>query len=272
MFKITSRHNPKVKYLRQFQHRKHRDREGKFLVEGVRVVEEALTAGFAVEVLVFTPEALGEPRTAALATQALDRGVSLWSVEKALMLELAGTETPQGVLALVHKAAIGLDEVLADRGGVPLVLVVDGIQDPGNLGTIIRTADACAVTGVVLLKDTVDLYHPRVVRSTAGSIFHLPIAEQVDPSELVGGLKEHGFQILAGDPKGERSLYDCDLTKSTAVAVGHETRGVGSELKTVVDTMVCIPMPGRAESLNVSVATALLIYEAVRQRAKSSLC
>ncbi|MDP3045372.1 MAG: RNA methyltransferase, partial [Bacillota bacterium] len=117
-----------------------------------------------------------------------------------------------------------------------------------------------------------DLYHPRVVRSTAGSIFHLPIAEQVDPSELVGGLKEHGFQILAGDPKGERSLYDCDLTKSTAVAVGHETRGVGSELKTVVDTMVCIPMPGRAESLNVSVATALLIYEAVRQRAKSSLC
>ncbi|MDA8097195.1 MAG: RNA methyltransferase [Clostridia bacterium] len=272
MFRITSRHNPRLKYLKQFHQRKHREREGRFLVEGVRVVEEALAADFEVEVIVFTAEALRDPRTAALVTAASGRGIAVWEVEPALLQELTATETPQGVVALVYKSGTTVDEVLATRTGVPLVLVVDGIQDPGNLGTIIRTADACAVTGVALLRDSVDLYHPRVVRATAGSVFHLPIAEQVDPAELVTGLKRRGFQVLAGDPNGDRSLYDCDFAGPTAVAVGHETRGVGPELRDAVDNLVFIPMPGRAESLNVGVATALLVYEAVRQRAKSSLC
>lgn len=268
MLRITSRHNPKLKYLKTFHHRKHRDREGKYLIEGVRVVEEALGARVTLETVLVTPESLADPRTAVLAERAAGQGIAVWEVDGAALQDLALTETPQGVVALAHKEAPDLQAVLgADGGGARLIVVVDGIQDPGNLGTIVRTADACAARGMVLLKGTVDLYHPKVVRATAGSLFHLDIVDQVGAPDLIAGLKRHGYKLFAGDPRGDLSLFDCDFSGPTALAVGHETRGTCAAIRKAVDNMVYIPMPGRAESLNVGVAAALLMYEAVRRQA-----
>ncbi len=266
MLRITSRHNPRLKYLKMFHHRKHRDREGKYLIEGIRVVEEAVDSGVPLETIVVTPDSLADPRTASLVERAASPATGLWVVDPAVLQDLALTETPQGVLALARKDVPDLDEVLG-ADGVRLVVVVDGIQDPGNLGTIVRTADACAVNAAVLLKGTVDLYHPKVVRAAAGSLFHLDIVDQVGAADLIARLRRFGFRIIAGDPKGDLSLFDCDFSLPTAVVVGHETRGTCPVIRSAVDHMVYIPMPGRAESLNVGVAAALLMYEAVRRRA-----
>lgn len=271
MLKITSRHNPKLKYLKTFHHRKHRDREGMYLIEGVRVVEAALRAGVRMEALVVTPAAAADPEIAGLVARALARGGAVWEVDPAALRELALTETPQGVLALVRKQAPAPDKLLG-APGLRRIVVVDGIQDPGNLGTIVRTADACAMHGVVLLRGTVDLYHPKVVRAAAGSLFHLAVADQMEPAGLVAGLKAHGFRLFAGDSRGNRSLFDCDFGPRTALAVGHETRGTCHAIRQAADGMVFIPMPGRAESLNVGVAAALLMYEAVRRQAPKDSC
>lgn len=266
MFRIASRRNPRLRYLKTFHHRKHRDREGKFLIEGVRVVEEALRAGTRLEIIVVTPGAVSDAATASLIARAATRGINVWQVDPALMRDLAFTETPQGVLALVCKRAPTLEKVLGVPGARRIV-VVDGVQDPGNLGTIVRTADACAMHGVILLKGTVDLYHPKVVRATAGSLFHLDAVAEVDAAELTAGLKRHGFRLFAGDPGGDRSLFDCDFGLRTALAVGHETRGISAPLRRAAHCLVYVPMPGHAESLNVGVAAALLMYEAVRREA-----
>ncbi len=146
-----------------------------------------------------------------------------------------------------------------------LVVAVDGVQDPGNLGTIIRSADAVGAQGIVLGKGTVDLYNPKTVRSTMGSMFHLPIAE-ADLTQLLPRAQAGGAQLVITDLSASRSCYDLDLTKPTWLVLGNEGSGVSPEVSALVNETVIIPMRGESESLNVAMAATVLLFEAMRQR------
>lgn len=269
--RITSRSNERVKYLKKFHEKKHRDQENGFLAEGFKVIEEALQAGWEVRMLLYTPDVLRHPRGVALLDKAHATGtIELWECEKQVLAAVADTKTPQGALALIAKPEHSLDVLLQGRG-TPLVVVLDGLQDPGNLGTIIRTADACELQGVITLEGTVDLFHPKVVRASAGALFHLPAFADLAASTVVEFFTGSGVQKFVADPRGEYSLYECDFSRPTALFMGNEARGCGEMLHAAADRVVAIPMPGQAESLNVGVAASLFIYEAVRQRLKSSL-
>ncbi|MDD4237880.1 MAG: RNA methyltransferase [Desulfotomaculaceae bacterium] len=262
---MPGKNNSHVKYLRRLAGRRFRDQEGKFLVEGVRFVEEALNSTWSVEMLVYSPRITEDGRGGRLLTSAANRGITLLEVKDPLFNELSGTETPQGILALVRQRNNTLEELTA-AGEPALLVLVDGVRDPGNLGGIIRTADAAGAGGVILLKGTADMYNPKTLRSTMGSLFHLPVIQGCAAEVVMTHLEERGIKTVAGEPRAARAVYECDLRVPCALAVGGEAAGAGEALLGRVSDLVRIPMPGRAESLNVAISAAILLYEAVRQR------
>ncbi len=254
----------RLKYWRRLASRRFRDKEKVFLVEGVRSVEEAFASGWRVEEVIYCPSLLKGERAQKLVERAAGEGLLVEAGERDF-LEMAGTVTPQGVLALVRRR----DFTLADVGRAPcpaLLVVVDGVQDPGNLGTIIRSADAAGAGGVLILKGTADAFNPKTLRATMGSIFHLPVIQDLLPGEVIDFLAGMGVKILAGVPEGGKNLWECDLRGPCAVAVGSEASGISGEIMAGADEAVSIPMPGGAESLNAAVSAAIILYEAVRQR------
>ncbi|OPY58599.1 MAG: 23S rRNA (uridine(2479)-2'-O)-methyltransferase [Pelotomaculum sp. PtaU1.Bin035] len=262
---MLSKQNPRVKYLRRLASRRFRDREGKFLVEGFRFVDEALKSSFLVEMLIFCMKAGDTNRGKALLETAALRGIPLMEVEEALFKELVDTKTPQGVFAVIKRRQIGIDSLL-NSAGPSLLVLVDGVMDPGNLGTIVRSADASGADGVILLKGTADIFNPKALRATMGSIFHIPVCQDSTVEEVLSFLRRYGIKLVAGAPHCGKPVFESDLTVSCALVVGSEPRGPGEVVLAGEVEQVCIPMPGRAESLNVAVSAAVLLYEAVRQR------
>jgi len=261
---MAGRHNQRVKLLRRLGRRKYREEEGLFLVEGLRFVEEALSSNWRVELVACTEKATVSPRGKALLQAAEAALLPVMEVDEKLLAELADTKTPQGVLAVVRQKQVRLCDFLSP-GKIPLLLVVDGVQDPGNLGAIIRTADAAGAGGVLLLKGTVDLYNPKTLRSTMGSVFHLPVMQGLEPEQVSEFLAGAGIRLFAGQPRAEKSLYEVNMKKPCAFLLGSEGQGPGGVAAGGAEN-VSIPMPGRAESLNVAAAAAVLLYEALRQR------
>lgn len=261
---MPGKNNPHVKYLRRLAGRRFRDHEGKFLAEGVRFVAEALNSTWPVEMLVYSQRIAEDGRGKELLSSASNRGIALLEVEDPLFCELAGTETPQGILAVVRQRSNSLEELAA--GQPALLLLVDGVRDPGNLGTIIRSADAAGAGGVILMKGTADIYNPKTLRSTMGSLFHLPVIQGCAAEVVMAYLEERGIKTVAGEPRAARTVYECDLRVPCALAVGGEATGAGQAVLDRVSELVRIPMPGRAESLNVAVSASILLFEAVRQR------
>lgn len=257
-----SKANPHIKYVRRLARRRYRDKEGRFLLEGVRLVAEALHCGWPVEMLIYTPAVNGRAMT--LVDSARERGIQLLPVAEKLLAELADTSTPQGVLAVVQKPGYTLERILAREPS--LVVLVDGVQDPGNLGTIIRSADAAGADGVILFPGTVDLYNPKTIRATMGSLFHLPVTTVRDGQEVLARLSTAGLQLVAGTPGATIPLPRLDLTRPTVLVVGNEGAGLSSLLLSAAGHLVGIPMPGRAESLNVAAAASIMLYEVIRQR------
>ena len=262
---ITSGDNPRIKYLKRLVRRRFREKEGKFIVEGVRFVEEALASAMSVQTVIFSSKLLQSGRGKELLDNLVKSDIPLCEVTDAIMESLADTATPQGVLAVVKAVETDLVVILTGRQNHLLVLV-DGIQDPGNLGTVIRTADAAGADAVILTRGTVDLYNPKTLRATMGSVFHLPIIMVGEAVQAVDLLLRSGVQLVVGMPQSHRPVYSVNLTGSVALVVGSEATGVSEEVKLLPCTMVNIPMPGRTESLNAAVATAIMLYEAVRQR------
>lgn len=250
--------------MRRLIRRKCRDEEGLFLAEGIRFVEEVLSSGWQVEFLVYSGKAAGGSRGGALLQAAAAAGIPAYEVDEKLLAELADTATPQGVLAAVRQKEHRLEEVINGRNN-PLLLVVDGVQDPGNLGTIIRTADAAGAGGVLLLRGTVDLYNPKTLRSTMGSLFHVPVVRNLEAAEFLEAVARAGIRLYAGQPRATKNLFQADLREPCAFTLGSEGRGPRAEIAARAEGLQ-IPMPGRAESLNVAVAAAVMLYEALRQR------
>ncbi|OPX86680.1 MAG: 23S rRNA (uridine(2479)-2'-O)-methyltransferase [Pelotomaculum sp. PtaB.Bin104] len=262
---MLSKQNPRIKLLRRLTTRRYREKEGKFLVEGVRFVEEALKSSFLVDMLVYCSEYTNTARGQALLETAAANGTPVLEVDKELFLELAATQTPQGLLAVVQWRPYTL-ATLREVSQQALLVVVDAVLDPGNLGTIVRAADASGAGAVILLPGTVDILNPKALRASMGSIFHIPVLRDCTAGEVNAFFKQQGIKLIAGVPRGGKPIYESDLTVPCAIIAGSEPRGPGEAILSGVVEKVCIPMPGLAESLNVAVSAAIMLYEAVRQR------
>jgi TrmH family RNA methyltransferase len=265
---ITSAQNPRFKALRSLRLRKYRRQEGLFLIEGIRIVEEALTNGAPVETLVYAPELLVSQRAQAL----LER------VDPARHLVLSGDlfrtlslrDDPQGIAAAVRIEEPSLADIPLDDS--LLVIVAYQLRDPGNLGTIIRTADATGATGIVVVEPSVDLYEPQAVRATMGSLFALPIVRVTTEDVLplwYEEIRAAGLPLLvvASSARAARIHYEADYRRPLVLLVGSERHGLPQPARDGANLQVRLPMAGRATSLNAAAATAALLYEIVRQRA-----
>jgi len=269
---ITSAANPKVKLWSSLLDKKGRDKSGLYLVEGPHLVAEAFASGAAIECVVrqhgrplaadLEPFAPG-PSAAGSAERTEPPGVPWYEATENVLAKCSDTVHHQGIFAVVRKERRSLEEVLDAPGA--LVLAADRVQDPGNVGAMIRSADAAGATAVLLGRGCADPYNPKTVRSTMGSIFHLPVLE-VDLREALRQAASRGIRIVSAAPDAPITMYEADFAKSTWILMGSEAHGVSEDLLPLASLQVSIPMPGKAESLNVAAAASILLYEALRQR------
>ncbi|HEV2758196.1 MAG TPA: RNA methyltransferase [Acidimicrobiales bacterium] len=249
----------RVKRLRQLMERSTmRGREQAFVVEGPTLVAEALDSGAELECLFVAPGA-----TAPVVPRAVAAGVPVFDLAPGVLERVAGTVTPQPVLAIARHLDVDLDEL----AGASLVVVCVDVRDPGNLGTVLRSAEAAGVGGIICCDGSVDVYNPKCVRASAGSLFHTRIVARGEPVKVLGTLGEWGLRRLGTRADEGRPYYRVDLTAPTALVLGNEAHGLPGSVAGALDEWVSIPMEGRAESLNVGMAAAVLCFEAARQRA-----
>lgn len=259
---ITSMTNPKVKQVVLYNHKaRERRRDNVFLAEGIKMFAEAP--------LDWIQEVFLSERAMAKVESEPEIYVKLESVRHELvsdevMNKMADTETPQGVLTILKCPSYSEDELLKVPGG--LFLVLEDLQDPGNLGTILRTGEGAGVTGIIMSKGCVDIFNPKTVRSTMGSIYRVPFMICDDLQEIMQKMKNNGIKTYAAHLAGKDYYTDCSFKEATAFLIGNEGNGLSDDLTKQADCYVKIPMEGKLESLNAAVATALLVYEAKRQR------
>ncbi|MEN1990369.1 TrmH family RNA methyltransferase [Paenibacillus hubeiensis] len=258
---IVSPQNNRVKEWAQLLEKKHRTRQHKYMIEGIHLVQEALRAGADLECIAYDGER-GIPKELAGLETPL-QNVEWISVSPAVIAKCTDTMTPQPVFAVVRKSSEPLQNLWSDAKG--LVVVLDGVQDPGNVGTIIRSADAAGAAGVVLGAGSADVYNPKTIRSTMGSLFHLPIVEG-DLETILSEAKAAGVRLVSTSLQAEHSCYSYDFTQSVWLVIGNEGKGISDATARRVDDAITIPMQGQAESLNAAMAATVLLFEAMRQR------
>jgi len=250
-----------LKQLRALRQKSGRVSQGKFIIEGARLCQEALQADANLELVLYTQDGFRTSEIKQVVSETQRRGISNLRVTSAVLKSLSDTVTPQGLLAVVHQ---WVSSISMDRAKV--LLLLDQVRDPGNVGTIIRTADAAGADGAILTRETADPFSPKVLRSTMGSIFHLPIQVDAEPQGIVSDLKKRGFRIFIAEPRAKRSHTQIRYPQRFLLVVGNEARGVVANLRPLADELIRVPILGRAESLNVSMATGIILYEALRQR------
>ena len=275
---ISSKDNKRIKYIRSLLEKGNiRKKNHQFVVEGIKLVDEALEYGKVLEVVcaesLYNELISGDLSGNRLLaendkniTNYVKKGSSLLVVSDMVFKSLSETKTPQGILAVVEMPDYGLldkgflEQAYTENGKIKL-LVLEDTADPGNLGTIMRTAEAAGVTGVIMGKGTVDIFNPKVVRSTMGSIFRLPFVYVEDVKATIKELKKMGISFYAAHLKGKKSYKDIKYSDKSAILVGNEARGLSNEVAEFADNYVIIPMSGKVESLNAAVAAALMMYE-----------
>ena len=260
---LTSIRSPRVKSARQLAKRALRQRARSFLAEGPQAVGEALAAGGVVTQLFVT--AAAQPRRTELIELAAGQGADVHLVSGEVMTELAQTITPQGVLAVCRFVDVPLAAVPA---GSRLVVVLANVRDPGNAGTVLRTADAAGAGGVIFAGSSVDPYNSKCVRASAGSLFHLPVVTGIPVGDAVRVLRDRGLQVLAADGGATTTLDDLQsagqLGRPTAWLLGNEAWGLPGDVLDLADEAVAVPIYGRAESLNLAAAAAVCLYASAR--------
>ena len=259
---LTGLQNPVVKAAAELKQKKYRTQNGLYLAEGLRTAEEAV-AYKAVETLFYV--ATDDDRTMRLLEDAAMQNIKLICVNENVMKKIADTETPQGIVAVCKMRQPKLENLLASG---KMLLVLDRVGDPGNIGTMLRTADAAGIGGLVLLKGCADIYAPKTVRSSMGSLFHIPVLSGVSEQEFVSAAKKAGYDLLVTCLDGADNLYKADLSGRIAFVMGNEAGGVSETLLEKADKRVYIPMAGRAESLNVAMAAGIVMFEALRRKVK----
>ena len=266
---ITSTNNNQIKNIIALN-KKARERKAQrlFVVEGIRAVAEVpgelLSAVYYVEGFANTDE--GKAFLKALSSRASQ--ASIEEVATSVFKSMCDTVTPQGVLAVVKMQDFSLEDVLGtSEGRAAHIVILETLQDPGNMGTIIRTAEGAGATGIIINSTSVDLYSPKVVRSTMGSIFRVPHIIVQDLESTIKAIEdEHGVAVYAAHLKGDRYYDEMDFTGPTAFMIGNEGNGLSDDISKMATSYLKIPMEGKLESLNASVAASLLMYETHRQR------
>ncbi len=264
---ITGEHNQKIKYIRSLSKRKFREENGCFYIEGHRAVLEGIMSQSQPEILVasesyINSDSFNELKQICFAYN-IDAKLVLLPVSDKVFESISDTLSPQGLGGVFKINKVELSSLFEKSN----IILLENIQDPGNMGTIIRTADAAGFDAIICGKGSVDIYNSKVLRSTVGSVFHLPVL-LIDDIALNAAnlLKKAGFKLYCAHPRGDNSCFDLTFEGKSVIVIGNEANGLTEDMLSLCDIQVTIPMPGKSESLNASVAAALLMYEVVRKR------
>ena len=269
MERITSLQNPRIKQLVRLRDRRPRDEAGVFLVEGYRQIRRALEKNITLAELYFSPEWFLGENEPALIEQARAAGAQIFELTKDAFAKVAYRERPDGLLAVAPQWRNTLESfasILTDKAA-PFLLVVEAIEKPGNLGTILRSADAAGVDAVIVCDPVTDVFNPNVVRSSTGVLFSVPVVI-AESQPVRAWLRERGIRAVATTPSAATPHYDADLRGPLAIIMGSEQYGLSDFWLKESDATVRIPMAGQADSLNVAMATIITLFEAVRQRSR----
>ena len=267
MTDITSLQNPKIKQVIHLRERHTRNQTGLFLIEGYRELLRATDGGFEVDTLFICPELFLGTNEPALIERLRKRGAIVLACSDKVFHKISYRDRPDGLIAIAPQKQGTLKDLekIFVHQPLPLFVVAEAIEKPGNLGTILRSSDAVGVDGVIVCDRCTDIFNPNVVRASVGTLFTVPTIE-AEGEETLQWLKEHQIAILAATPHAEKEFTEVDLARPVAIAVGTEQIGLSERWMKQADLQVRIPMRGVADSLNVAMATTLLLYEAHRQR------
>lgn len=259
--KVSSKENKFIKMARQLNQKKVRDKTGLFLLEGIRSLEDIGRSNYEIEAILINSSFKEKDASEDLLSKF--KTVPILEVEDKVFKEISLTETTQGVLLIVHKKQFILESVLDNEPKI--IVIADGIQDPGNLGTILRTSAAAGTSALLVTRGCVDVYNPKVVRASMGGIFFLPVINVDNLESLITLLNIKGYKLVVADLEGKQMYYDAELKEPVALIIGNENNGPSELFKEKSDLVVKIPMLGKVESLNAGVAAGVLIYETIRQ-------
>jgi TrmH family RNA methyltransferase len=263
---ISSKDNSIIKHFKSLSQKKARDEYGEYIVEGIKLVKEAFTYTDISTCLV-CEELLDKVSLDDIKKLAIESNTKLEAVSTNVFKSITDTQTPQGVIAIAkqkynYDLLTNIKALKKDN----TVFVLDNVQDPGNVGTIIRTLDSAGIKHLILSQDSADIYNPKVVRSTMGAIFRLNFYKpKSELFETLESLKQEGFKVVTTDLKAKDYFYALDFNQNLAIVVGNESQGVSEKVRSISDIKVKIPMIGKTESLNVAVATSIIAYEKVRK-------
>lgn len=257
---ITSKDNEIIKHIRKLKEKKYRDEYNEYVIEGIKIVEEAIKENVKIKQVIVcndTTKTYEIPTHIMLEIAKYD---CIYVTDKIFNL-ITQVTNPQGIMAIIEKN----NENNEIDYSQDIIVVLDDVQDPGNLGTILRTVDSIGLNQIIFSKGTADAYNSKVVRSTMGAIFRIKIIEKEDLIKTIKDIRKHHFKLLVTSLQTENSIYDIDFYKKIIV-IGNEANGVSKEIQEIADEKVKIPMLGRTESLNASVAAGIVMYEYVRQK------
>lgn len=257
---ITSKDNEIIKNIKKLKDKKYRDETDTYIIEGIKIIAEAIEEKAVIQKIVICEECLQSETIEQKVMYEIAKRDCIY-VNKKVFDYITTVVAPQGILAVVEKgnmhSKINYNE--------DIILALDGIQDPGNLGTILRTADSANLKQIIVSKDTADVYNPKVVRSTMGAIFRVKVIESQNIIDTLREIKKNKFKVVATSLGATENIYDLDYKKK-AIVLGNEANGVSKEIIDISDSKVIIPMLGKTESLNVSVAAGVILYEYVRKK------
>lgn len=256
---ITSKDNENIKNIKKLKERKYRDLNNEYIIEGIKIIKEAINEKANIKKIIVCEECLANNLLDDKLLYEIAKYDCIY-VTKKIFETITDVSNPQGILAIVeknNKREINYKE--------DIIIALDGIQDPGNLGTILRTIDSANLTQIIVSKDTVDAYNQKVVRSTMGAIFRINIVEVENLKETLKNIKKHKYKIMCTDLSANKNIYEADYNKKVLV-IGNEANGVTQEVLELADEKIIIPMLGKTESLNASVATSIIIYEYIRRK------
>lgn len=259
---ITSKDNEIIKNIRKLKEKKYRDANNEYLIEGIKLIKEAVEEKAKIKLIVVCEESIEDGDIDQKLLYEIAKYDCIY-VNKKVFSILTDVQNPQGILAVIEKK--NNEENINYKEDI--IVVLDGIQDPGNLGTILRTIDSVGLSQVIVSKETADSYNPKVVRSTMGAIFRVNLIESEDLLQTLKNLKKHKYKIMATSLETNNSIYDVEYNKKVIV-IGNEANGVSKNVLEYADEKIKIPMLGKTESLNASVATSIILYEYVRRKIK----
>lgn len=262
MLEVSSNKNPMIKEVRSLYKKKNRWANKLFIIEGIKIIEEAIINQIEIKYILFSSSFIDSQEGKNFYYKIQDKA-HIVKVKDSLFKSLSDTENPQGVMAVCQFNIRDLAEI--ESLSNPSIFFLDGLQDPGNMGTIIRTADAFKIDGIILGQGCVDPYNLKVVRSTMGSIFRVPLYSCHNSLETLAELKNKGFNILTATLEGE-PIYNFDFKDKLVCIIGNEARGVNPKILHMANKSIKIPMPGDAESLNAAVAASIIMYELMKSR------